>query len=116
MIVKTHGEQLSLELLSTSEMVPIKQIFNCVVYYPDSFLFNQRHTECSVILICVSVCRMSDGGGEVDQRFQPGSEVHHPHGGTEIQEQVQDGGGELAVQLLQEHHAAGCVSIKSSLV
>lgn len=46
------------------------------------------------------VCRMSDRGGKADQRLQPGSEVHHPHGGTQIQSQVQDGGGELAVQLL----------------
>lgn len=46
------------------------------------------------------VCRMSDRGGEADQRLQPGGEVHHPHGGTKIQSQVQDGGGELAVQLL----------------
>lgn len=45
-------------------------------------------------------CRMSDRGGEVDQRLQPGSEVHHPHSGTKIQSKVPDGGGEFTVQLL----------------
>lgn len=68
----------------------------------------------SVLFACFS-CRMSDRGGEADQRLQPSSEVHHPHGGTKIQIQVQDGGGELVVQLLQEHHAAGRVrTIKST--
>lgn len=54
---------------------------------------------------------MSDGWGEADQRLQPGGEVYRPHGGTEVQIQIQDGGGELAVQLLSEHHAAGSVRI-----
>ena len=55
------------------------------------------------------LCRMSDRGGEADQRLQPGSEVHRPHGGTKVQSKVQDGSGELAVQLLQKHLAAGHV-------
>lgn len=57
---------------------------------------------------------MPDRRGQADQRFWAGGEVHHPHRGAKIQDQVQNGGGELAVQLLQEHHAAGCVSAGSA--
>lgn len=67
----------------------------------------------SVIYLESSLCRMSYGGGQVDQRLQPCSEVHHPHSGTKIQEQVPDSSGELTLQLLPECHAAGCVSIES---
>lgn len=59
------------------------------------------------------VSRMSHRGGKADQGLQPSSAVHHPHRGAKVQSQIQDGSREFTIQLLQKHHAAGCVRISN---